>query len=292
MALIVSFAVAVVMRFGQKGRYIFATMTFGFMALILYTVFLPILPNANDLIPVAHDFEIPDHSALTGFAMIVVVLFGAVRGFALLTGFEASVAGLSHEEDKPRWARVSMGVGTVVLVLVFTSIVTFDIANVTRILELEPTHKNTLFDLWTRSKLVPGSLVAQALTFFSIGTSCRLSEVFRRPKVGLGEVSTRGHGMHHVVGGVDSDHRGAQRSRVEHVPLHDLRVETRDRTKPGRIPYQTAHRHYPVPQGPEEPAAHIACGSRDQDHPAVGGLIGAVLLGHGIAPTSCCLINV
>lgn len=157
------------MRFGQNGRYIFATMTFFFVTLILYIVILPILPNASELMPVAHHVEIPDNSALTGVAMIIVVLFGAVRGFALLTGFEASVAGLSHEEDKPEWARIAMGVGTVVLVLVFTSIVTYDIANVTRILELEPTHKNTLFNLWTRSKLVPGSVVAQALTFFSIG---------------------------------------------------------------------------------------------------------------------------
>ena len=169
LALVVAVAVAIVMRFGQKGRYVFATMTFGFMSLILYTVILPVLPNASDLMPVAHHVNIPDNSGLTGFAMIVVVLFGAVRGFALLTGFEASVAGLSHEEDKPEWARVAMGVGTVVLVLVFTSIVTYDIANVTRALELEPTHKNTLFNLWTRSKLVPGSAIAQALTFFSIG---------------------------------------------------------------------------------------------------------------------------
>ena len=123
----------------------------------------------RDVLPAAHDLHIPDNSQLTGFAVIVVVLFGAVRGFALLTGFEASVAGLSHEEDKPQWARIAMGVGTVGLVLAFTSIVTYDIDNTTRILELEPSHKNTLFNLWTRSKLVQGSLPAQALTFFSIG---------------------------------------------------------------------------------------------------------------------------
>jgi hypothetical protein len=119
--------------------------------------------------PVAHNVHIPDNSQLSGFAMIVVLLFGAVRGFALLTGFEASVAGLSHEEDKPRWARIAMGVGTVVAVLVFTSFVTYDIANTTRILELEPSHKNTLFNLWTRSKLLPGSFSEQALTLFSVG---------------------------------------------------------------------------------------------------------------------------
>jgi len=120
LALIVGLAVAVVMRLGDKGRYIFAFMTFGFMGLILYTVFLPILPNAKELMPVAHDIFIPDNSSLTGISMIIVLLFGAVRGFALLTGFEASVAGLSHEEDKPRWARIAMGVGTVVAVLTFT----------------------------------------------------------------------------------------------------------------------------------------------------------------------------
>ena len=169
LVLIVSVAVALVMRFGEKGRYIFAGMTFGFMTLVLYTVFQPILPNASEFMPATHDVHIPDNSALTGFAMIVVVLFGAVRGFALLTGFEASVAGLSHEEDKPQWARIAMGVGTVVLVLVFTSIVTYDIANTTRILELEPSHKNTLFNLWTRSKLPQDSLIAQALTLFSVG---------------------------------------------------------------------------------------------------------------------------
>ncbi|MBT3342317.1 MAG: amino acid permease [Gemmatimonadetes bacterium] len=169
LAVIVAIGVAIVMRFGEKGRYIFAGMTFGFMSLILYTVFLPIIPNVHDILPVAHDVHIPDTSSLTGLAMIVVVLFGAVRGFALLTGFEASVAGLSHEEDKPEWARIAMGVGTVILVLAFTSVVTYDIANTTRILELEPSHTNTLFNLWTRSKLVEGSLVAQALTFFSIG---------------------------------------------------------------------------------------------------------------------------
>jgi hypothetical protein len=96
-------------------------------------------------------------------------LFGAVRGFALLTGFEASVAGLSHEYDKPKWARIAMGVGTVILVFVFTSIVTFDIAYTTKILELEPSHKNTLFNLWTRSKIVEGSIIEQLLTFFSLG---------------------------------------------------------------------------------------------------------------------------
>ncbi len=169
LALIVGVAVAIVMRLGEKGRYIFAFMTFVFMGLVLYTVILPILPDAKELMPVAHDVQIPDTSALTGISMIVVLLFGAVRGFALLTGFEASVAGLSHEEDKPRWARIAMGVGTVIAVLVFTSFVTYDIANTTRILELEPSHKNTLFNLWTRSKLVQGSFVDQALTLFSIG---------------------------------------------------------------------------------------------------------------------------
>ncbi|MEN8212309.1 MAG: amino acid permease [Thermodesulfobacteriota bacterium] len=169
LALIVGIAVTIVMRLGDKGRYIFAFMTFGFMVLVLYTVMLPVLPNAKALMPLAHDVHIPDHSHLTGFSMIVVLLFGAVRGFALLTGFEASVAGLSHEEDKPRWARIAMGVGTVIAVLVFTSFVTYDIANTTRILELEPSHKNTLFNLWTRSKLLPGSLTAKALTLFSVG---------------------------------------------------------------------------------------------------------------------------
>ena len=169
LALIIGFVVTIVMRLGNKGRYIFALMTFGFMGLILYTVLLPILPNAKELMPIAHNVQIPDNSQLTGFAMIVVLLFGAVRGFALLTGFEASVAGLSHEEDKPRWARIAMGVGTVVAVLVFTSFVTYDIANTTRILELEPSHKNTLFNLWTRSKLLPGSFSEQALTLFSVG---------------------------------------------------------------------------------------------------------------------------
>ncbi len=169
LAVIVGVAVAAVMRLGDKGRYIFALMTFGFMGFVLYTVFLPILPNAKELMPIAHDINIPDHSGLSGFAMIVVILFGAVRGFALLTGFEASVAGLSHEEDKPQWARIAMGVGTVVAVLLFTSFVTYDIANTTRILELEPSHKNTLFNLWTRSKLLPGSFGAQALTLFSVG---------------------------------------------------------------------------------------------------------------------------
>jgi hypothetical protein len=169
LALIVGIAVAVVMRLGDKGRYIFAFMTFGFVGLVLYTVFLPILPNAKELMPIAHNVHIPDNSGLSGFAMIVVLLFGAVRGFALLTGFEASVAGLSHEEDKPEWARIAMGVGTVIAVLAFTSFVTYDIANTTRILELEPSHKNTLFNLWTRSKLLPGSVSAQALTLFSVG---------------------------------------------------------------------------------------------------------------------------
>jgi hypothetical protein len=157
------------MRMGEKGRYIFAGTTFGFMILVLYTSFLPILPNAKEIMPVAHGIHIPDTSGLTGFAIIGVLLFGAVRGFALLTGFEASVAGLSHEYDKPKWARIAMGVGTVVLVLSFTSIVTFDIANTTRILELEPSHKNTLFNLWTRSKIVEGSIASQLLTFFSLG---------------------------------------------------------------------------------------------------------------------------
>ena len=169
LALIVATAVAAVMRLGEKGRYIFAGMSFGFMALLVYTVFLPILPNAGEIMPEAHNVHIPDNSGLGGFAMIIVLLLGAVRGFALLTGFEASVAGLSHEEDKPRWARIAMGIGTVILVLVFTSVVTYDIANITRLLELEPSHKNTLFSLWTRSKLVEGSISSQLLTFFSIG---------------------------------------------------------------------------------------------------------------------------
>jgi len=169
LALIIGIVVAIVMRLGDKGRYIFAFMTFGFMGFVLYTVLLPILPNAKELMPIAHDVHIPDTSGLTGISMIIVLLFGAVRGFALLTGFEASVAGLSHEEDKPRWARIAMGVGTVIAVLVFTSFVTYDIANTTRILELEPSHKNTLFNLWTRSKLLPGSFATQALTLFSIG---------------------------------------------------------------------------------------------------------------------------
>ena len=169
LALIVAAAVAVVMRLGEKGRYIFAGMSFGFMALLVYTVFLPILPNAKEIMPAAHNVHIPDTSGLGGFALIIVLLLGAVRGFALLTGFEASVAGLSHEDDKPRWARIAMGIGTVILVLAFTSVVTYDIANTTRLLELEPSHKNTLFNLWTRSKLLQGSISSQLLTFFGIG---------------------------------------------------------------------------------------------------------------------------
>lgn len=169
LALIVATAVTIVMRMGDKGRYIFASLTFGFMVLILYTVILPILPDAKEIMPIAHDVQIPDTSGLEGFAVIIVVLFGAVRGFALLTGFEASVAGLSHEENKPRWARIAMGVGTVILVLVFTSLVTYDIAYTTKLLELEPGHKNTLFNLWTRAKLHQGSVASLLLTFFSIG---------------------------------------------------------------------------------------------------------------------------
>jgi len=169
LALIVAVAVSILMRMGEKGRYIFAGNTFGFMILVLYTAFLPILPNAKEIMPAVHAAHIPDTSGLKGFAVIGVLLFGAVRGFALLTGFEASVAGLSHEYDKPRWARIAMGVGTVILVLGFTSLVTLDIANTTRILELEPSHKNTLFNLWTRSKIVEGSVAAQLLTFFSLG---------------------------------------------------------------------------------------------------------------------------
>lgn len=169
LALIVGLAVGVVMRLGDKGRYIFASMTFGFMGLLLYTTALPVLDNAKELMPVAHDVNVPDTSALTGIAVVICVLFGAVRGFALLTGFEASVAGLSHEENKPKWARITMGIGTVIAVLVFTSIVTYDIARTTQLLELEPSHKNTLFNLWTRSKLLPGSGIATALTLFSVG---------------------------------------------------------------------------------------------------------------------------
>ena len=169
MALIVGVAVGVVMRLGNKGRYIFAIMTFGFMGLVLYTASLPVLPNALDLMPESHGTKPPDTSALTGFALVICVLFGAVRGFALLTGFEASVAGLSHEEDKPGWVRITMGIGTVIAVLAFTSVVTYDIASTTALLELEPGHKSTLFNLWTRSKLLPGSMAAQALTLFSVG---------------------------------------------------------------------------------------------------------------------------
>ena len=169
LCVVVGIAVTIVMRFGEKGRYLFAFMTFGFMALLLYTTFLPILPNAKELMPEAHNVHIPDTSNLGGFAMIMALLFGAVRGFALLTGFEASVAGLSHEEDKPKWTRITMGIGTVIMVLLFTSIVTYDIASTTKLLELEPSHKNTLFNLWTRSKLLPGGTASKLLTFFSIG---------------------------------------------------------------------------------------------------------------------------
>jgi len=165
----VAVSVSILMRCGIKGRYVFAATTFGFMILVLFTVFLPVLPNAKELMPLVHNVHIPDTSALEGFAMIGVILFGAVRGFALLTGFEASVAGLSHESDKPRWVRISMGIGTVIMVLAFTSLVTYDIANTTKILELEPSHKSTLFHLWTRSKLVPGGVASQLLTFFSVG---------------------------------------------------------------------------------------------------------------------------
>ncbi len=46
----------------------------------------------------------------------------------------------------------------VAAVLTFTSIVTCDIANTTRIIERKPSHKNTLFNLWTRSKALPSVL--------------------------------------------------------------------------------------------------------------------------------------
>jgi K+ transporter len=128
--------VGVLLRLGDKGRIIFATLSYGFMALVLYTVAQPLLPNAPQILAAipadAHAVALPEPSGATGFALFSLLILGAVRGFALLTGFEASVAALAQEEEKPKYARIAMGVGTILLVLVFTSIATIDISKLTK----------------------------------------------------------------------------------------------------------------------------------------------------------------
>lgn len=171
LAAIVFVVVGTLLRLGDKGRTIFATVSFGFMALVLITALSPILPNAPEILhEISHDAHaaIPDTSGVTGIALLSLIIFGAVRGFALITGFEASVAALSHEEEKPEYARVAMGVGTIILVLLFTSIVTYNISGVTKALELEPSHSATLFYLWTRVK-VASPILLTLLSLFSAG---------------------------------------------------------------------------------------------------------------------------
>lgn len=191
LAAVIFVVVGVLLRLGDKGRTIFAVMSFGFMALLLITTFTPVLPNAAQI---THELangqaeHIAEHSGLQGFALISLIVLGAVRGFALLTGFEASVAALSHEEEKPKYARIAMGVGTIIVVLLFTGVVTLNISTVTQSLKLQPSHENTLFSLWTRSKLNPGTTLSM-LTLFSIGILLS----------GSASGATAGGGMVHVL---------------------------------------------------------------------------------------------
>lgn len=188
---IVFAVVGILIRLGDKGRTVFALMSFLFMGLIIITVLKPVLPNAEQVIAeMTHGStaSIPDHSGLTGIALISLVIFGAVRGFALLTGFEASVAALSHEEEKPKYARIAMGVGTILVVLLFTSFVTYDIASTAANLSMQPDHHHTLFSLWTSAKLGDG-LLMNMLSFASIGILLS----------GAASGATAGGGMIHVL---------------------------------------------------------------------------------------------
>jgi len=124
LAILVFLVVGILLRIGDKGRALFAIMSFGFVIFVLIAAFSPIVPNAPKLVYYMNQAShavIPEHSGLGGFALISLILFGVVRGFALLTGFEASVSALSHEEEKPKYARIAMGIGTILLVLIFTT---------------------------------------------------------------------------------------------------------------------------------------------------------------------------
>jgi hypothetical protein len=169
LAIIVFLLVGILLRFGDKGRTVFAILSYGFIITILITAFLPIVPNAPEVV---HSFnthsQVPDHSNLKGLALITILLFGVVRGFALLTGLEAGLSALSHEEEKPKYARIAMGVGTIITVLIFTTIITINIAQIAQIFKLQPDHSNTLFAMWTALKTNNSFLLA-VLAFFSTG---------------------------------------------------------------------------------------------------------------------------
>lgn len=185
LALVVFVVVGVLIRLGDKGRTIFALLSYGFMLLVFVVTISPIRPdsvqflkehhatqsqeNHGEVQAMEHGAEpIPSVDNLSGIALLSLLVFGAVRGFALLTGFEASVSALAHEEEKPEYARVAMGVGTIILVLIFTSFVTYNIASITELLKLAPDHQNTLFSLWTRVK-ISSPIFLFLLGFFSTG---------------------------------------------------------------------------------------------------------------------------
>lgn len=186
------FLVAILLRIGDKGRVVFAILSFGFIVLVLVTTILPTLPDAankiNQLYQNSQPHSIPTHANLSGIPLIVLLALGAVRGFALLTGFEASVAALSHEEERPKYARIAMGVGTIFVVLLFTSIVSLNIAQATTVFQLLPNHHNTLFSLWVQTKLDPG-LFTQLLSVFSVGILL----------AGSASGATAGGGLIHVL---------------------------------------------------------------------------------------------
>ncbi len=189
---IVFVVITILLKLGDKGRLVFAFMSFLFMGLVLYVVALPVLPNASEILASYNTTEAVSHipviEGLSGLALITLVLFGAVRGFALLTGFEASVAALASEEEKPKAVRIAMGIGTILAVLIFTSIVTFNIASVTQSMNLQPNHEHTLISLWTDIKLEKG-LIRDLLTLSGIGILLS----------GCASGATAGGGMLHVL---------------------------------------------------------------------------------------------
>jgi hypothetical protein len=189
---VVFVVISLLLKLGDKGRIVFAFMTFLFMALVLYVISLPILPNAQEILASYHitpeHTTIPTIEGLSGFALISLILFGAVRGFALLTGFEASVSALAAEEEKPKFVRIAMGVGTIIAVLIFTSIVTYNISVVTQQLNLKPNEDHTLISLWTDVKLQKG-IIRDLLTLSGIGILLS----------GAASGATAGGGLLHVL---------------------------------------------------------------------------------------------
>lgn len=160
-----------------------------FAAIIVYIGLIVSDPATSPFYAIESALNYVGHEHVVKTMMVVLLIAVSVSiGYAAI-GMRFNKGeggtGLVFEWLGPKAA---MGVGTIIVVLLFTSFVTYDIASTAASLTMQPDHHHTLFSLWTRAKLGDGPLL-QLLSLSSI--SILLS--------GAASGATAGGGMVHVL---------------------------------------------------------------------------------------------